>query len=163
MAHLPTQQRQTDTYLEIRGIKRSLERLRKDDAEGVVTGIWIAILASVFKAEHEYMIRAQGLSPGGLQTFLVSILSNKENNVMRKETQDSAWEGAKAQLLDYLPHLEPKRKRPRYGIVAVGKWAQFVLFDEDSRQLTALHDGHLHVERQCQDIQDLLVYVRENH
>ncbi|OAL68693.1 hypothetical protein A7C99_0018 [Trichophyton rubrum] len=133
MAHLPTQQRQTDTYLEIRGIKRSLERLRKDDAEGVVTGIWIAILASVFKAEHE------------------------------KETQDSAWEGAKAQLLDYLPHLEPKRKRPRYGIVAVGKWAQFVLFDEDSRQLTALHDGHLHVERQCQDIQDLLVYVRENH
>lgn len=81
----------------------------------------------------------------------------------RKETQDSAWEGAKAQLLDYLPHLEPKRKRPRYGIVAVGKWAQFVLFDEDSRQLTALHDGHLHVERQCQDIQDLLVYVRENH
>lgn len=55
----------TKDSIEIRGINRSLKRLRKDDAERVVTGIWIAIVASVFEPKHEYMIRAQSLSPGG--------------------------------------------------------------------------------------------------
>ncbi|EEQ31817.1 hypothetical protein McanMca71_007707 [Microsporum canis] len=175
MSHLPAQQPKDNTYLETPGICRSLERLQKDDEEGVVTGIWIAILASVFGPKEEYMIRAQSLSPGGV-TDLLGLQFVKQGTKYRevqflvvqakapiKETRDAAWEAAKDQLLDYLPHLEPKRKHHKYGIVAVGRWAQFVLYDEDNRRLTALHDGHLHVERQFKDVLDLLHYIRDNH
>ncbi|KAK2757601.1 hypothetical protein FQN54_004570 [Arachnomyces sp. PD_36] len=177
-SHLPTQQPVPNTYYAVAGISAFITRMRADDKEAVVSGIWVDILRHIFPSATLYQIRPEQFSRRGPADLCVLQLVTRNNQrheyqflvVQCKkpsgESQDAVWAGAKDQIKDYLAGLKPLNiPRRVYGIVAVGRWAQFVEYNRGTKSLDALNGERdkLHIERQCLTIQGLLEYIEANH
>ena len=71
------------------------------------------------------------------------------------------------QLRDYLADLKPHNiARRKYGVIAVGRWAQFVEYDSNTpHSLAAVNNqtGKLHIDRQCRTVERTLGYIKSHH
>lgn len=141
-----------------------------------MTGIWNAVLAKMYPAAQGYNIRLEHVAGQGFADLIAFHYINQgqtneygflvvQAKKLEHESHDSTWRDAMDGLLRYLPGLKPKANPHRvYGIVAVGRWAQFVEYDRQTASLVALNGtGKLHVARQCRTIERLLRYIRNNH
>lgn len=104
--------------------------MRPTDAEGVVSGIWNAILGWAYRAVHDFITRPeQCTSQGGFSDLMV-LHYIEQNHIFREydflvvqckrmssEGQPVVWDTAREQLRGYLPTMKPLNQQHRvYGL-----------------------------------------------
>lgn len=124
------------------GTRLFIDRMTATDQESVVSGVWVNILTGFFSSNNLYHVRPERFTHGGptdlcvLQLITINgqqreyeflIIQCKR---MSGESQNVVWDDALVQIEGYLQELKPTDIPHRvYGVVAVGRWAQFVEYD----------------------------------
>lgn len=105
-------------YYDISGIRVSFERQRAGDYEGVVSGIWNAILHGTFPPDQRYITRPEQRNELGFSALHVLQYIPETGNRFKKchffvvqcksithESSDKTWDDAMEQLRGYLSTL----------------------------------------------------------
>ncbi|KAF3392254.1 hypothetical protein DPV78_010548 [Talaromyces pinophilus] len=175
---------QPGLYKDVPAFTYEFASLSNGDYEAAVTGVWLMILNHYFSPSELYIHRAeekvkkgfvdidthQWVDPpansGGAMRlgkkscrFLMTQCKRQ-----KYEGRNSVWQEGVTQLEAY---MSDKRawSHPIYGIVAVGRYAQFYQWDHNSNDLVEMTPAHgaLHIKKDAEEIHRRLIEILNNH
>ncbi|KAJ5595356.1 uncharacterized protein N7459_001564 [Penicillium hispanicum] len=176
------------TYMQNHAIVQELSRIRRNDPECTIYGLWNSILALQFPIVQGYVTRPQdehtlltgekGFSDLHVFHYRGAATSANKFLIVQCKRYDyegwpTVWTEGVDQLNDYLSATHrrrgPARRTPVYGIVAIGRRMRVYKYSDQLRSVqnwapSGLQPGKpWHLKDDASQVQQILDHILNNH